>query len=301
MNQRSGAISRIATLRTLVQRFAFLLLLASAIAIMVVGRADPKVFERARSTVTDIISPILDVLSRPTATVDRWIGDAHMLANVYEENRRLREENRRLLQWRSVAEQLSVENTRLRNLMALKRDDARRYITGRIIGVGGSFVRSVALNIGANDGVRKGLAAVVGEGVVGRVAEVGRRSSRVLLLTDLNSRLPIVIESTRVRAVLAGDNSPEPHLIYLPADAAIEEGQRVVTSGHGGAFPPGLPVGIVSAVGDGGVRVELYADMDRREYVRLMDFGLNGILQAQDEKGGAKPAQQPAPEPGQRK
>lgn len=283
MNQRSGAISRIATLRTLVQRFAFLLLLASAVAIMIVGRADPRVFERARTIVTDIISPMLDVLSRPTATVDRWIGDTQTMVNLYEENQRLREENLRLLQWRSVAQQLNVENTRLRNLMALKRDDARRYITGRVIGVGGSFVRSVTLNIGKNDGVRKGFAAVVGEGVVGRVAEVGHRSSRVLLLTDLNSRLPIVIESTRVRAVLAGDNSTEPHLIYLPADAALEVGQRVVTSGHGGAFPPGLPVGVVSSVGEEGVRMRLYAEMDRREYIRLMDFGLSGIINAQDD------------------
>ncbi|WP_259780764.1 rod shape-determining protein MreC [Aestuariispira ectoiniformans] len=283
MNQRSGAISRIATLRTLVQRFAFLLLLASAVAIMIVGRADPRVFERARTIVTDIISPMLDVLSRPTATVDRWIGDTQTMVNLYEENQRLREENLRLLQWRSVAQQLNVENTRLRNLMALKRDDARRYITGRVIGVGGSFVRSVTLNIGKNDGVRKGFAAVVGEGVVGRVAEVGHRSSRVLLLTDLNSRLPIVIESTRVRAVLAGDNSTEPHLIYLPADAALEVGQRVVTSGHGGAFPPGLPVGVVSSVGEEGVRIRLYAEMDRREYIRLMDFGLSGIINAQDD------------------
>lgn len=300
MKQRSGAISRIATLRTLVQRFAFLLLLASAVAIMVAGRADPKVFDRARTTVTDVISPILDVLSRPTATVDRWIGEAQTLVNLYEENKRLRLENERLLQWRSVAQQLSVENESLRDLMALKRDDTRRFITGRVIGMGGSFVRSVTLNIGANDGVRKGLAAVVGEGVVGRVAEVGRRSSRVLLLTDLNSRLPIVIEATRVRAVLAGDNSAEPHLIYLPADAAIEEGQRVVTSGHGGAFPPGLPVGVVSAAGEAGVRVQLYAGMDRREYVRLMDFGLNGILNAQDEEEGAAAETPAASQPGQR-
>lgn len=298
MKQRSGSISRIATLRTLVQRFAFLLLLASAIAIMVVGRTDPKVFDKARATATDLISPILDFLSRPTATVDRWIGEAQMLVNLYDENQRLREENQRLLQWRSVAHQLNVENESLRELMALEREDARRFITGRVIGVGGSFVRSVTLSIGQNQGVRKGMAAVVGEGVVGRVAEVGRRSSRVLLLTDLNSRLPIVIEDTRVRAVLAGDNSPFPHLIYLPADAAITEGQRVVTSGHGGAFPPGLPVGIVASAGEGGVRVQLFAEMDRREYIRLMDFGLSGILNARDDEAGTAAVEQ-AVAPGQ--
>ena len=90
--------------------------------------------------------------------------------------------------------------------------------------------------------------------------------------------MPVVIESTRIRAVLAGDNSPQPRLTYLSADSDLAVGQRIVTSGHGGAFPPGLPVGVISSVGETGVRVEPFASTDRLEYVRLMDFGLHGVL-----------------------
>ena len=278
MKQRSGTMTRIAALRTALQRFAFLLLLGSAATIMVMGRTNPEMFSSARTVVTDATSPILDVLSRPTATVDRWVGEVTALINLREENARLREENARLLQWQSAARVLDVENRKLQELLAYDRKDAMRYMTGRVVGVGGTFVRSILLNIGTDNGVRKGQVAVVGEGIIGRVAETGKLSSRILLASDLNSRIPVVVEETRVRAVLAGDNSDLPQMIYLSADSEIKPGQRIVTSGHGGAFPPGVPVGVISSVGEAGVRVQLFANPDQQEYIRLMDFGLSGVL-----------------------
>ncbi len=163
-------------------------------------------------------------------------------------------------------------------------------MTGRVIGYGGSFVRALLLNVGSERGVRKGQAAVSGDGLVGRVAEVGERSARVLLITDLNSRIPVVIQETRVRAILAGDNTNRPRLIYLSANSDLAEGQRVVTSGHGGAFPPGVPVGRVVSVGESGVRVAPFADADRLEFVQLMDFGLGGILNTGETALEASPA-----------
>jgi rod shape-determining protein MreC len=88
----------------------------------------------------------------------------------------------------------------------------------------------------------------------------------------------VLIEQTRARAVLAGDNSEQPKLIFLSANTDLQIGQRIVTSGHGGAFPPGIPVGVITALGEQGMRVTPYANEDRLEYLRLMDFGLNGIL-----------------------
>jgi rod shape-determining protein MreC len=118
----------------------------------------------------------------------------------------------------------------------------------------------------------------VGEGFIGRIIEVGEVSSRVLLITDLNSRIPVMVESTRDRAILAGDNSDEPRLLYLPPAVALSPGDRIVTSGDAGALPPGLPVGTVTAAGEGGARVAPFANWSRIEYVRIIDYGLKGIL-----------------------
>jgi rod shape-determining protein MreC len=112
------------------------------------------------------------------------------------------------------------------------------------------------------------------------VTDVGDRSARILLITDLNSRIPVMIESTRERAVLAGDNSNEPRLIYLRQGASVSPGDRVVTSGHGNTWPPGMPVGVVTAIGDRGVLVQPYVDWSRLEFIRLLDLNLGGILTA---------------------
>jgi rod shape-determining protein MreC len=110
------------------------------------------------------------------------------------------------------------------------------------------------------------------------VLEVGKRASRVLLLTDISARVPVVIERTRDQAVLAGNNSDNPELQYLPRDVDIKVGDRIVTSGVGGNFPVGLPVGEVTRVADGHILVQLYAQLDRMEYIRLVDYSLPGIL-----------------------
>lgn len=265
-------------LRTMAQRALFLLFLGSAVALMVLGRSDPEAFERARTAVTDAVAPILDTLSRPVDAANHVVEQLRGLASLHEENAQLRQEVARLQQWQAVARRLEVENDQMRELLQFGRDDVKRYVTGRVIGMGGTFVRSLTLNRGMEHGVRKGQVAVTGEGLIGRVAETGRRSSRVLLVTDLNSRVPVLVENSRARAILAGDNSAMPRLIYGAANSDLQAGQRIVTSGDAGAFPPGLPVGRISAADESGVRVQLFAGDERPELVRLMDFGMTGIL-----------------------
>ncbi len=87
-----------------------------------------------------------------------------------------------------------------------------------------------------------------------------------------------MLEASRDRAVLAGDNTTRPRLLYLPGKATVKVGDRIVTSGSGGIFPPGLPVGVVASVDNGLVHVEPYAELSHLEYLRIVDFGLSGVL-----------------------
>lgn len=280
MKPHAGSMLRFASpLKAWSQRFTLVLLIGASVALMLLDRADNIVVERSRTAVVDAISPILSILSQPVAGAAEILENVRELANLREENARLREERARLLQWHSAARELDAQNQALRELLNLAPEPRTRFISARVIGnTAGPFVRSALVTAGSREGARKGQAVMTGQGFAGRVSEVGRRSARVLLLTDINSRIPVLIERTRDRAVLAGDNTNFPHLLYLPPNSVAAPGDRIVTSGHGGIFPPGLPVGIVNSVSENGISVQPFVDWNRVEYVRLVDYELPGIL-----------------------
>lgn len=278
--KRPGPVSRFAApIRLYGQRFAFLGLIALAVGMMVLGKAETQLVERMRMVVVDAFVPVLDAIARPVATVNELIARVDEVVNVHAENARLREENERLLQWQAIARKLEAENQSLRDMLRFTPDAPVSFVSARVVGhAGGSFLRTVLVTAGAQDGVAKGQAAVTGDGLAGRVTEVGERASRVLLLTDINSHVPVVLETSRDRAVMAGDNSERPKLLFLPSNARPQIGERVVTSGHGGVFPPGIPVGVIVAAGDTGVRVQPFVNFDRMQHLRLVEYGLGGTL-----------------------
>ena len=253
---------------------------------MLVGKMEPAAFERARAQVTDAIAPILDAVSRPLDYIHDVVGEGKSLLALREENARLRIAQDHLLQWQAIARKLETENRALRDLLNFVPAVGTETVSGRVIGdSGGAFARTMILSAGSREGIRKGQAVITGAGLIGRVQEVGLRSSRLLLLADLNSRVPVVIESSRVRGVVAGTNGETLRLVYLPPDVVVAPGDRIVTSGHGGALPPGIPVGIVAAVGEAGIEVEPFVDPARLEFVQVLDYGLDGIIEFKAGRG----------------
>jgi rod shape-determining protein MreC len=250
---------------------------------MLLDKADSVVVERARSVVSDAVAPILDAASRPVESFNQLVEQGGQLVSIAAENIELREQNERLQRWQTVARRLEAENAALRATLNLVPDPALHYVTARVIAdQGGAFVRSVLVSVGVAEGVEQGQAALTGDGLAGRVAEVGNNTSRVLLVTDMNSRIPILVGDTQDRAMLVGDNTAEPHLRYLEPRVDVQPGDRVVTSGHGGVFPPGLPVGRVVSVDEEGIRVRPFVDWGHMQYLRLVDYELPGILRSFD-------------------
>ena len=270
-----------APVRSVTQRFAYLLLILSAIGVLVIGRVDVASMEQVRSQIVDAVAPILDVIGRPVESFNVGVDRIHEIYTVFDANQKLRQERDRLLHWQALARKLETENRALKGLLNFNAGPEPRFIAARVVAdTGGAFAHSLILNAGERAGVRKGQAAVTGDGLIGRISGVGSRSSRLLLITDLNSRIPIVIESTRIRAVLAGTNAGRPRMIHLPTGAMVAIGDRVVTSGHGGVFPNGLPVGVVTSVADGIIEIQPYVNRERIEYVRVLDYGLRGVVQS---------------------
>jgi rod shape-determining protein MreC len=268
-----------AQLRATIQRTAPPLLILLSAAIIVLGKADQAIFDSLRTRLTDDAAPVLGALSRPLGAAATLVERARGIVTMYRDNLRLEQENERLLQWQQVALKLSADNQELRRLLKVVPKAAVSYVTARVIAnSGGGYVRTVMINAGIDQGVARGQAAITEGGLVGRLTEVGRRAGRILLITDLNSRIPVLVESSHANAVLAGDNSERPRLFYVGEPNTIKIGDRILTSGEGGVFPPGLPVGVVAALGPGGARVEPYVELSQLGSVLVIDYGLSGAL-----------------------
>lgn len=255
------------------QRVTLIFLLVLSAAFLIIGKANPPLMEGLRTSVIAATAPVLEVLSRPVSTLNYLVTESRDLFSLHEENLRLKEENARLLQWQTVARRLEQETSEFRELLNIKEDPKSNFNSARVIGdTGGPFVHTLLMNAGHKDGVRKGQAVVNGKGLVGRVVATGTSSSRVLLLTDLNSRIPVLVEQSRYRAALTGDNTEYPQLSFLPLNGKVAPGDRIITSGHGGLLPPGLPIGVVRSVEGDDIRIQPFVERDRVEFVSAINF-----------------------------
>lgn len=243
-----------------------------ALVFMTVSILAPAGVSSVRTTISDMAAPVLSAVSKPAQEAAAFVRNISGLAQLQAENARLSAENEKLREWYQTALVLESENQSLRDLLNVKVQPQNKYVTARILAdSGGAFVKSLLVASGENDGVKKGQAVISGEGLVGRITEAGNKTARILLVTDINSRVPVLVENSSQHAVLAGDNNAHPRLTHLPVGSAVEEGARIITSGHGGVFPPGLPVGKVVIDDVGKPFVELFAEFDRMVYVRVID------------------------------
>lgn len=289
MKYRRSLFVHLSHIRILAKKFAIVLLFISAFAFMLLNKTDTFLVEKTSSVATDIVSPLIDVLVIPARSIASAYDYFRELKQIHQDNRQLRDENKKLLALYDAMRVLEVENRLLSGLLNYTPPPEAKFLTARIIAEeGDAFSHSVIVYTGAHQGVKKGQVALGERGVIGRVDKVGNLYSKVILITDINSKIPVVVERTRVRGILSGDNTITPKLVFLPLSAEVNVGDRIVTSGVAGVFPAGLPIGRVSSVEKNNVEVKPYNDFGRTEYVRIVDYGLDGILEdeASDKDAG---------------
>ena len=241
------------------------------LAVFLVWRIDSPRVERMRANVVDSIAPRLDWALMPLDAASDMARGFQSYVRLHEQNQELRRELQQMQSWKEAALQLEQQNARLLDLNNVRLDPRHTYFTGRVMADSGSpFRQSVLLNVGAQDGVVDGLASMDGLGLVGRVSGTGNRTSRVLLLTDGASRIPVIVQPSGTGGIVQGDNGPAPMLDFVEDREAIRPGDRIVTSGDGGVFPPGLLVGQVALDPSGTLRVRLAADYGRLEFLRVL-------------------------------
>lgn len=282
MKRRRSLFIHLSYIRILAKKFAIVILFLSAFVLMLLNKTESLIIEKTSSLATDVVSPMVDVLVIPARSVAGVYDYFRELKNVHKDNLRLREENQKLLALYDKARVLEVENKLLSGLLNYVPPPTAEFMTARIIAEeGDAFSHSVIAYTGSSNRVKKGQVALSERGVVGRVDKVGQMYSKIILITDINSRIPVMVERTRVRGILAGDNTQLPKMIFIPLDAELEIGDRIVTSGVAGVFPSGLPIGKVVSVDKNNVKVKPYNNLERLEHVRIVDYGLDGIIRAE--------------------
>lgn len=248
--------------------------------LLVLSRIGHGAIADARDGLVDLSAPLLEVASLPAIEGRRAMERMRLYMAAFDEVDRLKKENEELKQWEWRTKLLERKVTHLRSLLNAVEEPALVYATGRVIAdARGPFVRSALINLGRRNGLRVGYAVINGDGLVGRTVDAGDSVARVLLLSDLNSRIPVLVGPTGVRGLALGDNSVELQLDFLPEGAALYPGDEVYTSGSDGVLPRGLRVGVVAG-SQGAYTVRPYAELNSLDAVSVLFFDAPALTRA---------------------
>jgi rod shape-determining protein MreC len=248
--------------------------------LLVLSRIGHGVIADARDGLVDLSAPLLEAASLPAIEARRAMDRVQLYVAAFDEVDRLKKENDELKQWEWRTKLLERKVAHLRALLNAVEEPGLVFATGRVIAdARGPFVRSALINLGREDGLRIGYAVVNGDGLVGRTVDAGSSVARVLLLNDLNSRIPVLAGPASIRGLASGDNSAELQLDFLPEGAALYPGDEVYTSGSDGVLPRGLRVGTVTGSA-GAFRVRPYAELNSLDAVSVLFFDAPALTSA---------------------
>jgi len=244
-------------------------LVLACVAGLALSRLDHSQVRVARGAITEAMAPVLKAMAPAVEVVRSSLQRVVVSEDLTVEIDRLRQRNQELESWRWRAQELERQLAELTRIAHVVYSEPMPFATARVIATSGSFSQAVVIDAGRDRMIRVGYPAINADGLVGRVVDASAASALVLLLSDSGSRVPVHIGTTSKRAILAGDNSLEPKLVFVSDGARIEAGENVFTSGVGGLFPRDLRIGEVVASADG-PRVRLRARLTDLEFLTVL-------------------------------
>lgn len=228
------------------RRFLHLIIILLGFALIFVGKADMLAVRTVQTGFSALFAPLFNVVATPVRAVETMFEGMRTVASLREETVRLRAENERLKRWQRRSEILESENRQLRTVLGAVIPADRQAVTARAIAApGSSFSHTMMITHGTDKRIHRGDPVVTADGLVGYIIEASKRHSWVLMLSDVNSRIPILLSTSSWPGLAIGQNSDMLSLSFLPLEAVPKENELVLTSGHGEILPPGLPVGRV--------------------------------------------------------
>ena len=254
------------------QRFSLLSLVILSIILIFTETLETRPLDIVRSFFKDVIYRSSIVISAPENSFNSFNSFVKSHLNLYENYEELKEENSKLKNSITETDFLELENTQLRKLIEEQITSKNNLVSSRVmLDKQSPYVNSFIINVGSNKKIKNGMAVLDGKNFIGRIVDVNFFSSRVLLVSDLNSKIPVLIEPSGHHAILNGRGNNKPTLEYLPEKHNIQNGYKVYTSGKGGIFTPGIPIGEV-AVEDKMTKVSLFSDLNQVTFANV-DLG----------------------------
>ena len=248
---------------------------AIVVTVLLLGASVYFLTQKDRTILSNTSNQVFGATSSIISAPQKWFNGIGDYVSSYFGNaetiRKLKQENRALLEWRDEAKALAMRLEQYEQLNNIKDEQIKSAVIGRLVGeTNGPFSNSAIVNVGAKDGIATDWVVINENGLVGRVISVSQNSSRVILLTDNQSRIPVMGEETRGRAMLVGDKSSAPVLSQLNTPNIIKNGERIITSGDDGIIPRGIAVGYAGIAPDKKLRVRLNSNKGAIDFVKLI-------------------------------
>ena len=251
------------------QRFSLFALIVFSIILIYVETIETKPLDYLRSFIKDTIYRGSVVVSSPSKGFKSVFGAVENHLNLFNKNIKLKEENAQLKEQVFDPDFLIFENKQLRQLLDEQVTSSTNLVSARVIlDKQSPYLNSFIVNSGSNKEIKNGMAVLDGKNFVGRIVDVNFFSSRVLLVTDLNSKIPVSIEPSGHQAILSGRGTKEPTLEYLPKNHKVQSGNKVYTSGKEGIFTPGIPIGEVRMSNEKNF-VSLFSDIGQIVFINI--------------------------------
>ena len=254
------------------KKFSLFALIVLSIIFIFVETIETKPLNYFRSFIKDVIYRGSLVVSAPSKSINNFTDFVKEHVHLYDDYSKLKKENNELKNKISESDFLELENSQLRKLIEDQTSSSSNLMSARVmLDKQSPYLNSFIINIGSNKNIKNGMAALDGKNFIGRVVDVNFFSSRILLVSDLNSKIPILSEPSGSHAILSGHGTNEPTLEYLPENHKIQNGDKVYTSGKEGIFSPGVPIGEVKIDAEV-IKVSLFSELNQITFVNI-DLG----------------------------
>ena len=251
------------------QRFSLFILIIISVTLIFLETINAKPLNKIRSFIKDVVYRTAVVANYPTKIFSGSYNVVEEHLNLYQNYNNLKKENEDLKNKYSKSEFLELENSQLRKLINEQTQSESDLVSARVmLDEQSPYLNSFVINIGGNKEIKNGMAVLDGKNFIGRIVDVNFFSSRVLLVTDLNSKIPVISEPSGNHAILSGHGDNKPTLQYLSENHKIQEKDKIYTSGKEGIFAPGIPIGEVKILKDI-VEVQLYSELNEITFINI--------------------------------